>query len=56
MWRGDPVLEEVKAENRKRIFIEKKSPLNYFDILSVVEHPAFEQFYNELMEEGEVLF
>ena len=56
MWRWDPALDEVKAENRKRIFVEKKSPLNYFDILSVVEHPAFEQFYNDLMEEGEVLF
>jgi type III restriction enzyme len=47
MWR-EPEYNEIKTENRRNIFELKKSPINYFDILSVIEHPAYEQFYEDL--------
>ena len=39
--------EEEKAENRKRVLIEKKSPNSYLDVLSIIEHPRFIEFYDE---------
>lgn len=51
MWR-EPEFTDIKAENRKRLLVEKKSPQNYLDILSIVEHPAFADFYKDLMEDG----
>jgi type III restriction enzyme len=51
MWR-EPEFADIKAENRKRLLIEKASPQNYFDILSIIEHPAFVGFYEELMQDG----
>lgn len=50
MWRGDD-FEDQKRENRKLIS-EGKAPGSMIDVLSIVEHPAFQEFYNELMEEG----
>ena len=47
MWR-DKAYEEVKAENRHRIYDEKEAPINYLDTLFVVEHPAFKKFYEDL--------
>jgi type III restriction enzyme len=47
MWR-EPEYADSKAENRKNIFELKKEPINYFDTLFVVEHPAFEKFYEDL--------
>lgn len=51
MWR-EPEYLEIKTENRKRLLVEKKEPLNYLDLLTIVEHPAFVQFYDELLKEG----
>jgi type III restriction enzyme len=51
MWR-EPEFKEIKEENRRRLLVEKTGPKNYFDILSIVEHPAFVGFYEELMNEG----
>lgn len=51
MWR-EPEFSDIKAENRKRLLVEKASPQNYFDILSIIEHPAFVGFYEDLMQEG----
>ena len=51
MWR-EPEFREIKEENRRRLLVEKTSPQNYFDILSIVEHPAFIGFYDELMRDG----
>lgn len=56
MWRWDKTIDEAKIENRKRLFVDKKSPNNYYDILSIVEHPAFEQFYQDLMKDWEIAF
>src|SRR3989344_2080663 len=51
MWR-EPEYEEIKAENRRRLFVEKKEPISYIDLLTIIEHPAFIQFYDELLKEG----
>lgn len=47
MWR-EKDYQEIKAENRHKMFVEKQSPNNYLDILSIIEHPAFIQFYDDL--------
>ncbi len=51
MWR-EPEYEESKTENRHRLLVEKREPLNYMDILFIVEHPRFRQFYDELVNGG----
>lgn len=50
MWR-DSEYSELKKESRERIN-HKQEPTNMLDILSIVEHPAFQSFYDELMREG----
>ena len=52
MWRGDAEIDEMKRENRRRIMVERKSATNYYDVLSIVEHPAFRDFYKDLIEDG----
>ncbi len=47
MWR-EKDYQEIKSENRYKMFVEKQSPSNYLDILSIIEHPAFIQFYDDL--------
>lgn len=54
MWRGDSKIDELKRENRHRILEEKRTATNYFDVLSIVEHPAFREFYQQLIDEGVV--
>jgi type III restriction enzyme len=53
MWR-EPDYLEIKNENRIRLLQKKQEPSNYLDILSIVEHPAFIEFYDELVKEGDV--
>lgn len=50
MWR-DPEYADIKRENRERIN-RGEEPGSLIDILSIVEHPAFQGFYDELMREG----
>ncbi len=50
MWR-DPEYADIKRENRERIN-RGEEPGSLIDILSIVEHPAFQSFYDELMAEG----
>lgn len=50
MWR-DPEFADLKRENRELINAGKE-PGSLIDILSIVEHPAFQSFYDELMAEG----
>jgi type III restriction enzyme len=50
MWRGNEY-DDLKRDNR-HLIKEGKSPESMIDILSIVEHPAFQQFYEELMKEG----
>lgn len=51
MWR-EPEYREEKEENRRNVLIDKKAPKSYLDMLSIVEHPAFERFYDELLRDG----
>ena len=50
MWRGLE-FEDQKQENRQRIRLGK-APSSMIDVLSIIEHPAFQSFYDELMDEG----
>ena len=50
MWR-DPEYTDLKRENRERIN-SGQEPGSLIDVLSIVEHPAFQSFYDELMSEG----
>jgi type III restriction enzyme len=50
MWR-ELEYSDIKQENRRRIN-QGKEPQSLIDILSIVEHPAFQYFYDELMQEG----
>lgn len=51
MWRGDDAIDDLKRETRNRI-AKGQEPTNYFDVLFIVEHPAFIQFYDELLHGG----
>lgn len=51
MWR-EPEYREAKLENRHRLLVEKREPLNYMDILFIVEHPRFRDFYDDLVNGG----
>ncbi|MEX2624280.1 MAG: DEAD/DEAH box helicase family protein, partial [Acidimicrobiia bacterium] len=48
MWRGDESIDELKRETRERIS-KREEPTNFFDVLFIVEHPAFAQFYEDLL-------
>jgi type III restriction enzyme len=50
MWRGNEY-EDIKRENRQLIR-SGRTPTNMIDILSIVEHPAFQSFYDDLIQEG----
>ena len=50
MWR-DAEYADLKRENRERINAGQE-PANLIDVLSIVEHPAFQSFYDELLKEG----
>jgi type III restriction enzyme len=50
MWR-DAEYADSKRENRERIN-NGQEPGNLIDVLTIVEHPAFQSFYDDLMSEG----
>lgn len=54
MWR-EKEYDDVKSENRDRLLNKKEEPNNYLDILSIIEHPCFIQFYKDLIAEGSVV-
>jgi type III restriction enzyme len=49
MWR-EPEYEESKNETRDKLLVKKEEPDNYMDILSIIEHPLFIEFYDKLLE------
>ena len=51
MWR-EPQYREEKEENRRLVLVKRLQPKSYLDMLSIIEHPAFERFYKDLMAEG----
>jgi type III restriction enzyme len=50
MWR-EPEFADLKRENRERIRAGEE-PGSLIDVLSIVEHPRFQDFYDELMADG----
>ena len=50
MWR-DPEYDDIKLDNRERLR-NGQEPGSLIDVLSIVEHPAFQSFYDELISEG----
>ena len=50
MWR-DAEYHDLKRENRERIAAGQE-PGSLLDVLSIVEHPAFQLFYDDLLTEG----
>ena len=50
MWR-DAEYHDLKRENRERIATGQE-PGSLLDVLSIVEHPAFQSFYDDLLTEG----
>ncbi|MHB1051771.1 MAG: DEAD/DEAH box helicase family protein [Thiobacillus sp.] len=50
MWRN-PEYDEIKRDNRERLK-NGQEPGSLIDVLSIVEHPAFQSFYDELISEG----
>ncbi len=51
MWRGNDEIDELKRETRDRV-AKRLEPKNYFDVLFVVEHSAFSDFYDNLIADG----
>lgn len=47
MWREEEY-QDIKRENLDNLYKKKIAPTNYLDILSIIEHPAFERFYEDL--------
>ncbi|MDP2417943.1 MAG: DEAD/DEAH box helicase family protein [Hydrogenophaga sp.] len=50
MWR-DTEYSDLKRENRERINAGQE-PGSLLDVLSIVEHPAFQSFYDDLIRDG----
>ena len=48
---ADDEYTDLKRENRERINAGQE-PGTWIDVLSIVEHPAFQSFYDELLNEG----
>lgn len=53
MWRGDDAVNELKDETRDRIS-KRLEPKNSYDVLFIVEHPAFADFYERELGDGMV--
>ncbi len=51
MWR-EPEYQSIKEDDRKRVLQLHTQPKTYIDMLSIIEHPAFIQFYEELFAQG----
>ena len=51
MWR-EPEYQEQKMQDRKTVLVLRKNPQTYIDMLSIIEHPAFLQFYDDLFTKG----
>ena len=51
MWR-EPEYQSIKEDDRKRVLQLHSQPDTYIDMLSIIEHPAFIQFYEELFAQG----
>lgn len=50
MWR-EPEYADIKRDNREALK-NGMAPGSLIDVLSIIEHPAFQAFYDDLMREG----
>lgn len=51
MWR-EPDYLDIKRDDRLKVLKFHQPPKTYIDTLSIVEHPAFIKFYDDLQEQG----
>ncbi len=51
MWR-EPEFKEIREDNIRNLLVDKREPNNYLDLLTIIEHPSFVQFYDDLLKEG----
>ena len=51
MWREDEY-QSIKNDDRRRVLQLHTKPQTYIDMLSIIEHPAFIQFYEDLFNQG----
>lgn len=51
MWR-EAEYQDIKNEDRRRVLQQRGEPRTYLDMLTVIEHPAFIRFYEELLNAG----
>lgn len=51
MWRESDYID-IKREDRLRVLKNHQPPRTYIDTLSIVEHPAFIKFYDDLQNQG----
>lgn len=51
MWRESDYID-IKREDRLRVLKSHQPPRTYIDTLSIVEHPAFIKFYDDLQDQG----
>ena len=51
MWRELDYID-IKREDRLRVLKNHQPPRTYIDTLSIVEHPAFIKFYDDLQNQG----
>jgi type III restriction enzyme len=48
MWRGDDIYTEMRRENRE-LFDKGQEPKNLIDVLSIVEHPRYRDWYKQML-------
>ena len=51
MWREEEY-QSIKNDDRRRVLQLHTKPQTYIDMLSIIEHPAFIQFYEDLFNQG----
>lgn len=51
MWREEEY-QSIKNDDRRRVLQLHTKPKTYIDMLSIIEHPAFIQFYEDLFNQG----
>ena len=51
IWREDEY-QSIKNDDRRRVLQLHTKPRTYIDMLSIIEHPAFIQFYDDLFKQG----
>ena len=48
MWRGEEIYAEMRRQNRE-LFDKGQEPKNLIDVLSIVEHPRYRDWYKQML-------